>query len=136
MGDMVVDDRESYEDLIVDLVRRMTKEERREYYRKHIDPIRGIRTAESRPFIEYFLLIQEEAGKKEAVFFLDTEEGHVLPHPTMEVENLSGWLVPFEKADEFENIWWDNKENDDWVEYYCFAIPYYWGNELKIKFEI
>lgn len=49
----------------------------------------------------------------------------------MEGEELMGWLVPEEKADEFKNIF-ENSEKipDEWDDFYCWAL---WEDKGSIK---
>ena len=89
--------------------------------------MRGLRTQEGEKFERFFALVQKEALKQGSVFFLDSGEGHDFDNGFMEGENLSGWLIPFGLADEFEKEYL--KHNDDleeWEEYFCWIE---WENE-------
>ena len=46
-----------------------------------------------------------------------------------------GWLIPYEKADEFEQLWLKNESNEEWDEFFCFAV-WEFENSLIIKFTI
>ena len=91
----------------------------------------GLRTWEGEKFERFFTLVQKEALKKDSVFFLDSGEGHIFENESMEYSDLSGWLVPREKAKEFEKEYmkkWGDPEG--WDDYFCWAE---WENEENPK---
>lgn len=96
--------------------------------------MKGLRTQENNNFIKFFEVVQSEAEKIGKVFFLDCEEGHDGSVNGMEVCNLSGWLIPADKANEFELLWKREKEDDNWSDFFVFVS---WKDEngLKIVFE-
>ena len=96
--------------------------------------MKGLRTQENNNFIKFFEVVQSEAEKIGKVFFLDCEEGHDGSVNGMEVCNLSGWLIPADKAHEFELLWKREKEDDNWSDFFVFVS---WKDEngLKIVFE-
>lgn len=96
--------------------------------------MKGLRTQENNNFIKFFEIVQSEAAKLGKVFFLDCEEGHDGSVNGMEVCNLSGWLIPAEKANEFELAWKKGGEDDNWIDFFEFVS---WKDEngLKIIFE-
>lgn len=83
--------------------------------------MKGLRTQESKKFINFFSLVQDTALENNCVFFLDSGDGNEFKTETMEGENLQGWLIPFTKAEEFEKIWKNKNESDEWVEFFCWA---------------
>lgn len=94
----------------------------------------GLRTQETSKFNSFFKLIQDRANERNCVFFLDSGDGNEFETESMEGENLQGWLVPQSKADEFENIWRNNEEDDEWVEFFCWVE---WQNQngiIDVKF--
>lgn len=97
--------------------------------------MKGLRTQEDAKFERFFALIQEFAEKQGAVFFLDNGDGRDLILDDMEGEDLSGWLIPLSKADEFERTWKENEIiGDEWDEFFVFAV---WKNNggLKVDFQ-
>ena len=86
-----------------------------------VKKIRGIRTEENEAFCNYFRIVQKEAEKQGCFYFADCGEGHELFMEQLEGENLSGWLIPIEKADVFEKFFLDNNVPDEWDEYWCCA---------------
>ena len=70
----------------------------------------GLRTQENAKFIGFFKLVQEEANKQDAVFFLDCGQGKTFENNQMECEDLCGWLIPKEKVKEFEPLFVDNSD--------------------------
>ncbi len=70
------------------------------------------------------------------VFFLECEDGHDASFEDMDVAELTGWLVPEDKASEFEAIWLAWKEDDDWIDFYRSVV---WERsqfgEIKVIFE-
>lgn len=93
----------------------------------------GLRTQEEQNFKDFFSFVQSAAGKLGCIFFLDTGEGNEKNINGIETMNLSGWLVPLEKAEEFEKIWKEEKENDDWVDFFKFASVV--NDNMEIVFE-
>ncbi len=96
--------------------------------------MKGLRTQESTNFINFFKIVQTVAEQKDSIFFLDTCEGNDRNFLGMEIADLSGWLVPKEKADEFQSIWEKQQEDDTWVDFFCFAIPKVDGEVLRVEF--
>jgi hypothetical protein len=52
----------------------------------------------------------------------------------MEGEDLRGWLIPENLADEFEADWKDDIENDKWDEYIRWAEWFPTSESVAIKF--
>ena len=97
--------------------------------------MKGLRTQETEKFNRFFSLIQEEAGKKNSVFFADAGDGNDFETPTMEGENMMGWLIPSEQAKEFEQIWKTSDVDDSWTDFFVWAIWSKSNDTIKIKFE-
>ena len=77
----------------------------------------GLKTQESKEFVAFFKIVQAEALKE------------------ISGEDLMGWLIPIDMADDFKKYWLLDDVNDDWSDYFMFAI---WENdedEIKIRFE-
>lgn len=96
--------------------------------------MKGLRTQENNNFIDFFNIVQSEAAKIGKVFFLDCEEGHDGNVNGMEICNLSGWLIPSDKANEFETLWEKEMEDDEWSDFFVFA-KWKYEDGLKIFFE-
>lgn len=94
----------------------------------------GLRTQETSKFISFFELVQKKAAEKGSVFFLDSGDGNEFETETMEGENLQGWLIPLSKVDEFERIWKEHAEDDDFVEFFCWAEWVEVKGEIEIRF--
>ena len=88
--------------------------------------MRGLRTQEGEKFERFFALVEKKAEKKDAVFFLDSGEGHDFENDNMEGENLSGWLIPNEKVKEFEAAYIDRANLSEWIDYYAWVS---WENK-------
>lgn len=87
----------------------------------------GLRTWEGEKFERFFALVQREALKQNCVFFLDSGEGHIFENENMEYSDLCGWLIPIEKAEEFEKEYLKyNDDLEEWEEYFCWEE---WENE-------
>lgn len=95
----------------------------------------GLRTRENKMFTKYFNLVQLQAKKKGMTFFLDCAEGAETLFDDMEVVDVSGWLVPDNKIIEFERIWKSFEEDDEWVDYYCFAEPVIVDKKVIVDFK-
>lgn len=97
--------------------------------------MQGLRTQESAKFDRFFELIQKEAEKQGKIFFADAGDGNDFETETMEGEEMMGWLIPKEKAKEFEPMWKDSKVNDSWTDFFCWALWTLSENKIKIHFE-
>ena len=67
--------------------------------------MRGLKTQESERFRRFHEFVQEQANKEKKVWFGFAGEGNEFETNEMEGEELSGWLIPAENADEFEKEW-------------------------------
>lgn len=96
--------------------------------------MKGLRTQETNKFQKYFSIVQEAAGKKDCVFFLDAGDGRDFETETLEGEDLMGWLIPKARVAEFEAEWEAGDVSDEWSEFYKWAI---WDNPDRptVKFE-
>lgn len=97
--------------------------------------MRGLKTHESDKFNVFFALIQDEAKKHNAVFFAHAGDGNDFESPTMEGENVMGWLVPNDKVKEFEPLWKADEVDDNWVDFFTWAVWRDENGEIKIAFE-
>lgn len=95
----------------------------------------GLRRRENEKFEKFFSIVQDAAEKRNSVFFLDAGDGRDFETDSIEGEDLMGWLIPKEKASEFESIWKRNDVSDDWSVFFGFAT---WENrdDPIIKFQI
>ena len=69
------------------------------------------------------------------MFFLDCEDGNDSTIDGIEVCDLQGWLLPKERADEFESIWKRNEVDDEWVDFFVFTDCKKGKKGLEITFE-
>lgn len=92
--------------------------------------MQGLRTQEGDKFERFFALVQKEALKQNCVFFLDSGEGHLFENDTMEYSDLRGWLVPSEKAEEFEKEYLKGGDPEGWYDYFCWEE---WEDEENPK---
>lgn len=83
--------------------------------------MRGLKTQEGSKFERFFELVQQEAAKKDAVFFLECGEGHEFSTDRLEGEDLRGWLIPNGKADRFEKEWLRGSPGDEWADRIAWA---------------
>ena len=74
----------------------------------------GLRTKENLEFINFFKLVQEEAKKQDAVFFLDYGCGDVLTIGNIEYEDGVGWLIPNGVAKDFEQQFLNYSIGSEW----------------------
>lgn len=97
--------------------------------------MRELRTQEGNKFKKFFEIVRKEAGKRKSVFFVDCGEGREVFTEDMEGEDLSGWLVPEDKADAFQAEFDTGDVSEKWNDYVFFAI---WKKEedgIAIAFE-
>ena len=85
--------------------------------------MRGLRTQESDSFQKFFAIVQKAADEIGCIFFLDTGEGREFNISGIKGEDLSGWLLPKDKADGFEKVWKQFKTipSDEDDAFYRFA---------------
>ena len=86
----------------------------------------------------YTELLSVAATTLGCVFYGDCGEGHDLETDTVYYEDVSGWLIPVERREEFEStpgrngsIWKDSK----WDEFFVFAEWRKDGDDIKIDFK-
>lgn len=84
--------------------------------------MRGLRTREGNRFEKFFQLVQNEAEKQGAVFFLECGEGNEFSAHSMEGEDLRGWLIPEGQADKFEHEWKNSDPGDEWEDNIAWAL--------------
>lgn len=97
--------------------------------------MQGLRTHESDKFNRFFALIQAAAKKQDSVFFADAGDGNDFETAEFEGENMMGWLIPSEKANEFESLWENSAVDDTWSDFYLWAVWSLDGSNIKIQFE-
>ena len=88
--------------------------------------IRGLRTKadmDDDRFVRFFSIVQDSARILGCTFFLWAGEGHEIETETFEGEDLSGWLIPESKAEDFEARWRMGLEalGDDFDDDFAFA---------------
>ena len=85
--------------------------------------MRGLRKRESVEFERFFAIVQKEARSRNCVFFADAGDGIDVLLPGIEGEDMSGWLIPNNRADEFESQWetQTSSELDEWDDFFTFA---------------
>ncbi len=100
--------------------------------------MRGLRTQEGEKFEAFFSIVQKEAAKKHSVFFLDCGEGREFFREDMEGEDLRGWRIPEDKADQFEQEWRNGLNESQWDEWQDFMEWVEWHPplaKLTVSFE-
>ncbi len=101
--------------------------------------MQGLRKQENPEFAKYWEIVQSKANDLQSIYFLDAGEGREYFGDGIEAEDVSGWLIPKNKADEFKLLW-DNRSDklfdDEWDEFYVFAE---WqvgkDNSLSVEFK-
>lgn len=76
--------------------------------------MQGLRTQEGEKFNKFWDIVQETAKQQGKMFFCDCGEGREFFLEDMEGEDLRGWLIPLDKATEFESEWIKNEVSDQW----------------------
>jgi len=97
--------------------------------------MQGLKTQEESGFCRFFELVQKSAAALGSVFFLNAGEGRDFEHDGMAGEDLSGWLIPFGRAEEFQVEWEEGKPSDRWLEFFRFV---FWNTEngaLRVDFK-
>ena len=68
------------------------------------------------------------------LFFLDSGEGTDIVTKEFEGEDLSGWLIPIEKAEGFEKDFIEFNTDYEWEDFFTFANWYKDNGKIKILF--
>lgn len=97
--------------------------------------MKGLRTQENEKFQRFFALIQAEADKCGAMFYADAGDGHNLTTSKLECEDMMGWLIPHAKVAQFEPLWNASQIDDEWSDYFVWAVWYLDGETIRIRFE-
>lgn len=97
--------------------------------------MKGLKSKESEKFNRFFALIQEEAKKSHSVFFAYAGDGNDFETPTMEGEEIMGWLIPKEKEQNFEQLWITNTVDDSWSDFFTWAVWSMTDGNISISFE-
>lgn len=99
--------------------------------------INGLRTREPQGFVKFIEKVQEAAGRKGSMFFLDCKEGHEAVKNGMIATDCSGWLVPLTEAEEFNEEYMDFCECDCWDKYFAWETWYEKENgEIEIDVSV
>ena len=78
--------------------------------------MRGLRTQENEKFNRYWEIVQSKAASLGMIFFADCGEGREFYLKDMEGEDIRGWLIPLDKAEEFQREWEKYNESDQWID--------------------
>ncbi len=84
----------------------------------------GLRVQENDKFLKFWKIVQEEASKHNSVFFLDSGEWNEIETAEINAEDLAGWLIPKDKASEFDILFkaFENKTiSDRFDDFYMIA---------------
>lgn len=96
----------------------------------------GLRTQENTKFLAFFKQVQNAASEKNCVFFLDCGEGNQFENDIIECEDLSGWLIPNDKSEEFERAFRSNdKIPAKWNEFGIYVSWKMEGTNISILFD-
>ena len=77
-------------------------------------------------------ILKEAANAHECVFFEDSGEDNWLETDTLFLENVSGWLVPIERQNEFLA---SDRNDDKWDSFFVFAEWHKNSEDIKINFK-
>lgn len=96
----------------------------------------GLRTQENSKFLAFFRLVQKAADDMGKVFFLDCGEGNQFENETIECEDLSGWLIAQEEADEFRKVFDADEEiPEKWDDCGTFVSWEFINGQIEISFD-
>lgn len=93
----------------------------------------GLRTQENEKFNTFFAEVQKAAKKQKKVFFLDAGDGNDFSTGEMEGEDLLGWLIPEDQAEEFASEFEEFKEAEHWDDFYV-TVDCVMEGSLIVKF--
>ena len=96
--------------------------------------MRELRTQENKEFEKFFEIIRKKAEETNSIFFCECGEGREFFEDGMEGEDLMGWLIPNELAEQFEPEWRANNVSERWNNFIRFAIWERTGKGVAISF--
>ena len=88
-------------------------------------------------FLKFWKIVQEEASKRNSVFFLDSGEGNEIETTNINAEDLSGWLVPKDRSSEFDILFkaFDNKTiSEKFDDFYMIASWHKKQDSISVSF--
>lgn len=86
-------------------------------------------------FERFWKLIQDRAEKEESRFFMECGEGREFETDEMFGEDISGWLVPGDQADDFNKEWRKEVPHlDAWADCVCIAEWTRSGDQIDVHF--
>ena len=96
--------------------------------------MQGLKTQEGIKFEQFFSIVQKMAKSFDSIFFFECGEGRDFENSSMEGEDLRGWLIPENLAEEFETAWKDDNVSDKWDEYIRWAEWSQTSESISINF--
>ena len=97
--------------------------------------MRGLRTTENEKTIKFFQIVQSAAAELNAVFFAYAAEDRIMETEELSGSDISGWLIPQDKADEFEKKFMAYDDLEEWAEeFFLFAKWELVEGEIIINF--
>ena len=84
--------------------------------------MQGLKTKEGPAFCRFFEVVRRQAAQLGCVFFADAGEGRDIKLGDMEDEDLSGWRIPHEHAEAFQDEWDPLRPSEQWLTFFRFAI--------------
>lgn len=99
--------------------------------------MQGLKKQEGSKFEQFFSIVQDQAHKNGFIFFLFAGEGHEKETDSLEMMDMSGWLIPRSKASDFEKDWNRFKRQSDmaaWADSFVFAQWSDTDGTLEISF--
>lgn len=97
--------------------------------------MRGLRKQEDDRFMRFAKVVETAAAEKGSVFFFDAALGDDFPFKDMDCDNCVGWLIPDNKATDFENFFKkDNINSDQWDDFYVVVEPVISNGKLLVTF--
>ena len=99
--------------------------------------MQGLRTQENQKFKKFFEQVQNEAAKRNSIFFLDCGQGNIFENDFIECEDMCGWLIPKSMAEEFTPLCVSNSNKQhDFDDYYIYVDYKVNDSNMEIKFDV
>ena len=95
----------------------------------------GLRTQENDKFLNFWTIVQVKANSMNMSFFLDCGEGNDFENDNIECENLTGWLIPNNKVEEFNKCFLKDDIGDEWADNIVIAKWRIQKDKVLIDFE-
>ena len=103
-----------------------------------VQGLRDKRDFQDEDFLKFFAILQREAQKYNSVFFLECEEGQEGEVEDVKCMNFTGWLIPNDLANAFNDLFLsysDDVDSDEWLRFSTGVTWHENNGSIEISFQ-